>query len=82
MTMLKLYCVFHLNLMYSSIEIEDRAKVIEKCYWSLLELVDSFGIPTGIELSGYTLEQIDKTEPEWIGKLCQLLKERKSRINR
>lgn len=77
MTMLKLYCVFHLNLMYSSIEIEDRAEVIEKCYWPLLKLVDSFKIPIGIELSGYTLEQIDKTEPEWIRKLCRLLKERK-----
>lgn len=75
--MLKLYSVFHLNLMYSSIEIEDRSRVIEKCYWPLLRLVDYCQVPMGIELSGYTLEQMNKTDSEWIKKLCQLLKERK-----
>ena len=64
--MLKLYSVFHLNLMYSSIEIEDRSKAIKKCYWPLLRLVDFLQIPTGIELPGYTLEQMDKTDSEWI----------------
>ena len=75
--MLKLYCVFHLNLMYSSIEIEDRPKVIEKCYWPLLKLVDSLQIPIGIELSSHILENIEEIVPDWIVKLRQLLKERK-----
>jgi len=49
------YSVFHLNLMYSSIEEEQRREVVEKCYSPLLELAED-GIPIGIELSGKTLE--------------------------
>ena len=43
--------------MYSSIEIKDRTKVVDKCYWPLLKLEEANEIPIGIELSGYTLEK-------------------------
>ncbi|MBA7576686.1 hypothetical protein ES708_18527 [subsurface metagenome] len=70
---LNLYSIFHLNLMYSSIEIEERPKVIEKCYWPLLKLAEANEIPMGIELSGYTLEKINEIDPEWIKKFKKLL---------
>ena len=57
---LNLYSIFHLNLMYSSIEIEDRSKVIERCYWPLLKLAEANEIPIGIEMSGHTLEKINE----------------------
>lgn len=62
--------------MYSSIEIEERPEVIEKCYWPLLKLAGVEGIPIGIELSGYTLEKISEIDPEWIKTFRKLLKER------
>ena len=71
---LNLYSIFHLNLMYSSIEIEDRSKVIGKCYWPLLKLAELEGIPIGIEISGYTLEKINEIDPGWIKKFKKLLK--------
>lgn len=75
--MLCLYSIFHLNLMYSSIEIKDRTKVVEKCYWPLLKLAEFNKIPIGIELSGYTLEKIREIDSQWINRFRQLLKEGK-----
>ena len=63
--------------MYSSIEIEDRNKVIEKYYWPLLKLAEANEIPIGIELSGYTLEKIKEIDFEWIKKFKKLLKAEK-----
>ena len=51
---LLLYNFFHLNLAYSAIEEEDRALVVEKCYWPLLRLARKRNLPFSIELSGYT----------------------------
>jgi hypothetical protein len=69
---LQLYALFHLNLAFSSIEEEQRAAVIEKCYWPLLRLAERFG-PIGIEATGYTLEEIAARDPEWIGRARCLL---------
>lgn len=62
----QLYTVFHLNLFFSSLEKEDRATVVERCYWPLLGLLDATGAPLGIELSGSTLEQIASIDPSWV----------------
>ena len=70
---LKLYCIFHLNLGYSSIEEEQRAEVIERCYWPLLRLARRNSLPFGIEATGYTLETIEKIDPEWIEELRSLM---------
>ena len=75
--MLNLYSIFHLNLMYSSIDIEERPKIIEKCYRPLLKLAEANEIPIGIELSGYTLEKIKESDFEWIKKFKKLLKAEK-----
>jgi hypothetical protein len=62
---LRLYAFFHLNLAYSSIEEEQRAQVVQSCYWPLLRLVRNLGVPVGIEASAYTLESIRDIDPGW-----------------
>lgn len=78
--MLNLYVMFHLNLMYSSIPINRRKEVIEKCYWPLLELAGSYEIPIGIELPGYTLEELGRIDSNWIKEARFLLRRRKIEI--
>jgi hypothetical protein len=64
-SMLKFYSIFHLNLMYSSIAVEDRKKVIDLCYSPLLDLIDE-GYPLALEPTAVTLEIIAEESPEWI----------------
>ncbi len=71
--MLNLYTFFHLNLAYSSIEEEKRIEVIEKCYWPLLRLAEKTKLPIGIELTGYSLEQVLDIAPGWVQKLKELI---------
>lgn len=71
--MLHLYNFFHLNLAYSAIEEEDRARVIERCYWPLLRLARDRSLPFGIELSGFTLETISSIDPGWVAELASLV---------
>lgn len=70
---LNLFSFFHLNLAYSAIEEKDRIKVINKCYWPLLNVTRDLKVPIGIELSGYTLEIIEALDPKWINELKKLL---------
>lgn len=60
------YYVFHLNLAFSSIEEDQRGSVIEKCYWPLLRISEKLGLKFGIELTGYTLEEIQRIDPVWV----------------
>lgn len=69
---LTLFALFHLNLAFSSIEEEQRGEVIARCYWPLLDLVQKHG-PIGIELTGFTLEEIALRDPEWIGRFRALI---------
>lgn len=64
--------LFHLNLMYSSIDNNDHKKVIDKCYWPLLNIVQQLKIPTGIELTGLTLQMINNIDPSWVKQLKEL----------
>ena len=63
------YIFFHLNLAFSSIEEEKWPSVIEKCYFPLLDLAEKQNIPIGVELTGWTLEQINRIKPAWVTKL-------------
>ncbi|TIH17293.1 glycoside hydrolase [Marinifilum sp. JC120] len=74
---MKIFAIFHLNLMFSSIPEESRTEVIKRCYWPLLRLVDK-GFPLGIEASGITLEIIRDLDPEWITNFKTLLHEGKT----
>ncbi len=69
---LKVFAFFHLNLAFSSIEEERRGEVIARCYWPLLRLAERCG-PIGMEISGYTLEEIAARDPEWIGRAKNLV---------
>lgn len=69
---LNVFAFFHLNLAFSSIEEERRGEVIARCYWPLLRLAERCG-PIGMEVSGYTLEEIAARDPEWIGRAKNLI---------
>ena len=70
---LRLYTIFHLNLAYSSIEEDQRAEVVRRCYWPLLRLVRELDLPLGIEASAYTLEAAELADPGWIAELRALV---------
>ena len=74
--MLNFYTIFHLNLMYSSIDEDQRKEVIDKCYYPLLELARK-GFPFSVELTGLTLEMIKEESPEWVEEFKALLVGRK-----
>jgi len=67
------YIVFHLNLAFSSIEEESRPDVIRKCYYPLLDLIEMGSVPIGIELTGWTLEQIKQIDANWVNRFKALL---------
>src|SRR6478736_1820786 len=69
---LRVFAVFHLNLAFSSIEEERRPEVIARCYWPLLKLAEQHP-HIGIELSGYTLEEIARLDPVWVRKACEMI---------
>jgi len=67
------YLVFHLNLAFSSIEEEAWADVIRTCYYPLLDLIEETGVPIGIELTGWTLKQIERIDIAWVERFKALL---------
>jgi hypothetical protein len=71
-TGLTVFAFFHLNLAFSSIEEERRGEVIAHCYWPLLNLAERIG-PLGLEVSGYTLEEIAAHDPAWIDAAKRLI---------
>jgi hypothetical protein len=66
------FAFFHLNLAFSSIEEARRDEVIAHCYYPLLDLCEKRG-PLGVELSGYTLEEIAARDPAWIERARALI---------
>ncbi len=70
--MLNLFTVFHLNLMYSSIEVAERPKVIRQAYTPLLDMIEHDGLRLGLELPALTLELIAELDPEWVRRLGAL----------
>ncbi|HJR56222.1 MAG TPA: hypothetical protein VJ798_06560, partial [Rhizomicrobium sp.] len=66
------FAFFHLNLAFSSIEEERRDAVIASCYHPLLDLCERRG-PLGVEMSGYTLEEIAARDPAWITRARALI---------
>ena len=67
------YLVFHINLAFSSISEEERENVIRKCYHPLLDIIERNNISVGIELSGWTLIQMQRIDPEWVERLGKLI---------
>ena len=73
MKKLHLFSFFHLNLMFSSIEENQRTEVIKKCYWPILNLASEHKIPIGIEATGLTLELINAIDKNWVNELKNLI---------
>jgi len=74
------FLIFHLNLAFSSIPVAERISVIKKCYWPLFHLIEKTGIKIGIELTGWTLNQINILDVAWVGKFRSLLNEGKCEL--
>lgn len=79
MTPVKIYAIFHMNLAFSSIEKESHLEVVQRCYWPLLQLIES-GIPLGLEMTAYTLEAIQSVDPDWIKCFKTLLNENRCEL--
>ncbi|MFC4349674.1 glycoside hydrolase family 57 [Kordiimonas lipolytica] len=71
-----LYTVFHLNLAFSSVEVEERKTVVERCYWPLLRLAQE-EVPIGLEVTSFTLLEVQKIDPDWVKTLKILVEEGK-----
>ncbi len=74
---LRLLCLFHLNLAFSSLEEESHAEVIRRCYRPALELARDTDFPIALEATGWTLRRIAELDPGWIALLRELLKQGK-----
>ena len=66
------YALFHLNMMFSSIEEDERPAVIQRCYDPLLDLAET-GLKIAVEATGLTLEIIDALRPDWTARLRRLV---------
>src|SRR6056300_1126 len=72
------YLFFHLNLFFSSLQENKRKEVIKRCYWPLLNLIDKSDFNIGIEITGWTLKEINKLDQKWIIFFKKLLKQNKT----
>jgi Glycosyl hydrolase family 57 len=70
---LRLLCLFHLNLAFSSLEEASQAEVIRRCYRPALELTYACGFPIALEATGWTLRRVAQLDPGWIELLRELL---------
>lgn len=70
--MLKLFALFHLNLMYSSIAEDQRPLVVDRCYEPLLDLAEG-GLPLALEAPGLTLEMIRDVRPGTLARMRRLV---------
>ena len=66
------YLFFHCNLAFSSIAEEQRAEVIDRCYIPMLGIAQEYGIPLGVECTGWTLEEIARLRPQWLDRFSTL----------
>jgi hypothetical protein len=69
----RLVCLFHLNLAFSSLEVESQAEVVRRCYRPALELARETDFPIAIEATGWTLRRIAELDPGWIELARELL---------
>lgn len=74
------YLMFHLNLAFSSVSEDKRPQIIERCYTPLLDFAEHSRIPVGVELPGWTLNEIAWLKPEWIMRFRRLLDERRCEL--
>jgi hypothetical protein len=64
---MKVAAFFHLNLAYSSIDAERWPDLLRHCYTPLLDLAEV--LPIGLEINGWSLEQLQNLAPAWVDRL-------------
>ncbi len=77
MSKLNLYSIFHGNLNYSSISPKIYDKIIDSCYWPVLDLVKEYKFKSGIEFPLNTILQIEKIDPFLLEELKKLINKNK-----
>jgi hypothetical protein len=77
MSKLNLYSIFHGNLNYSSISPKIYDKIIDSCYWPVLDLVKEYKFKSGIEFPLNTILQIEKIDPLFLEELKKLINKNK-----
>jgi len=70
--MLSLYTLFHCNLAFSSIPREHFPAIIERCYAPILALAEK-GFPVALEMTGWTLKEVNRIDPAFLERLRSLL---------
>ncbi|MBI2413321.1 MAG: hypothetical protein HYV24_08940 [Deltaproteobacteria bacterium] len=71
MARLHLYTAFHCNLAFSSIDRASFPTVVERCYWPLLRLAED-GFPIALEMTAWTLKEVNAIDPAFVDKLKEL----------
>jgi hypothetical protein len=72
--MVNLYAIFHLNLNFSLVDESEWELVVSKCYWPLVDIArKNRKNKIAIELSGSTLEKLDKIDPGLIREIKRLI---------
>jgi hypothetical protein len=71
---LKLYSIFHVNLLYSSIPESRREEVIKRCLWPLLELALHHHVPIAIDSPVATLDVISRLDKQWVQRLREAIR--------
>ena len=67
------FLLFHLNLGFSTLEVEDRSTVIARCYEPMLDLAEGSGRPIAVEASGWTLTRLVELAPALVDRLRGLI---------
>jgi hypothetical protein len=80
MSKLLLYSIFHGNLNYSSISPKIYDKIIDSCYWPILDLVKEYRFKSGIEFPLNTILEIEKIDPLFLEELKKLIMNKKIEI--
>ena len=75
-----LYSIFHGNLNYSSISPKSYDKIIDTCYWPVLDLIKQFKFKSGIEFPLNTILEIEKIDPLLIDEIKKLSEQNKIEI--
>ena len=71
------FLFFHFNLFFSSVDKEQRKKIIKNCYYPILNITKEYNIPINIEASARTLLEIKKIDKKLVGLIKNLLNEKR-----
>lgn len=68
---LYVYALFHANLSFSSIPSDQYSKLLDKCYWPIVDLVNK-GYKLGLEFSSSTLSTIKTLDSSFVDEVSRL----------